>query len=54
LDDKTLIKLTKKYGEDTLAELNTLVLVTRDFNIAKHCQRIIRFKDSEVTGEETL
>ena len=32
----------------------TLLLVTHDTNIARHCQRIIQLKDGEVVGEESI
>lgn len=32
----------------------TLVMITHDANIAKHCQRIINIKDGQVDSEETV
>jgi putative ABC transport system ATP-binding protein len=62
LADEPTGQLDSRSGEEVISILTslhaqhgiTLVLVTHDINIAKHCQRIIRFKDGEVVGEETL
>jgi putative ABC transport system ATP-binding protein len=62
LADEPTGQLDSHSGEEVISILTslhaehgiTLVLVTHDINIAKHCQRIIRFKDGEVVGEETL
>jgi putative ABC transport system ATP-binding protein len=62
LADEPTGQLDSRSGEEVISILTslhakqgiTLVLVTHDINIAKHCQRIIRFKDGEVIGEETL
>jgi len=32
----------------------TLLMITHDPNIARHCQRIIHFKDGQVVAEETV
>ena len=32
----------------------TLLIITHDPNIARHCQRIIHFKDGQVVAEETV
>jgi putative ABC transport system ATP-binding protein len=62
LADEPTGQLDSRSGEEVISILTslhaeqgvTLVLVTHDINIAKHCQRIIRFKDGEITGEETV
>ena len=42
--------LTTLHAEKTI----TLVLITHDLGIARHCQRIIRLKDGRVVKEERL
>jgi putative ABC transport system ATP-binding protein len=62
LADEPTGQLDSRSGEEVISILTslhaehgiTLVLVTHDINIAKHCQRIIQLKDGEVIGEETL
>ena len=62
LADEPTGQLDSHSGEEVISILTslhtehgvTLVLVTHDFNIAKHCQRIIQLKDGEVVREETL
>lgn len=62
LADEPTGQLDSHSGEEVISILSslhsehgiTLILVTHDINIAKHCQRIIRFKDGEVVGEEKL
>jgi len=62
LADEPTGQLDSHSGEEVISILTslhaehgiTLVLVTHDINIAKHCQRIIQLKDGEVIGEETL
>jgi putative ABC transport system ATP-binding protein len=62
LADEPTGQLDSHSGEEVISILTslhakhriTLVLVTHDVNIAKFCQRIIRLKDGEVVGEESL
>jgi putative ABC transport system ATP-binding protein len=62
LADEPTGQLDSRSGEEVISILTslhaehgvTLVLVTHDMNIAKHCQRVIRLKDGEVVGEEIL
>jgi putative ABC transport system ATP-binding protein len=62
LADEPTGQLDSRSGEEVISILTslhaehgvTLVLVTHDINIAKYCQRIIRLKDGEITGEESL
>jgi putative ABC transport system ATP-binding protein len=59
LADEPTGQLDSKSGEEvisTLTSLNTehgitLILVTHDANIAKHCDRIVQIKDGEIVGE---
>jgi putative ABC transport system ATP-binding protein len=61
LADEPTGQLDSKSGEEVISILTslhaeqgiTLVVVTHDANIAKHCQRIIHIKDGEVVGEES-
>jgi putative ABC transport system ATP-binding protein len=61
LADEPTGQLDSKSGEEVISiliSLNkeqgiTLIVVTHDANIARHCQRIIHLKDGEITGEET-
>jgi len=60
LADEPTGQLDSKSGEEVISILTslhaeqgiTLVVVTHDANIAKHCQRIIHLKDGEIVGEE--
>jgi putative ABC transport system ATP-binding protein len=62
LADEPTGQLDSHSGEEVISILTslhsqqgiTLVLVTHDINIARHCQRIIRLKDGEVVEEEKL
>ncbi|MGD1119577.1 MAG: ABC transporter ATP-binding protein [Dehalococcoidales bacterium] len=62
LADEPTGQLDSHSGEEVISILTslhaehgiTLVLVTHDINIAKHCQRIIQLKDGEILREETL
>jgi putative ABC transport system ATP-binding protein len=62
LADEPTGQLDSHSGEEVISILTslhaehgiTLVLVTHDINIAKHCQRIIQLKDGEIVQEETL
>jgi putative ABC transport system ATP-binding protein len=62
LADEPTGQLDSRSGEEVISILTslhaehgvTLVLVTHDINIAKYCQRIIRLKDGEIPGEESL
>jgi putative ABC transport system ATP-binding protein len=61
LADEPTGQLDSKSGEEVISILTslntehgiTLILVTHDANIAKHCQRIIQLKDGEVVAEVT-
>ncbi len=60
LADEPTGQLDSKSGEEVISILTslntehgiTLIMVTHDANIAKHCQRIIHIKDGEIVGEE--
>jgi len=60
LADEPTGQLDSKSGEEIISILTTLhaeqgitlVLITHDANIAKHCQRIIHLKDGEITAGE--
>lgn len=62
LADEPTGQLDSRSGEEVISILTslhaehgiTLVLVTHDMNIAKHCQRVIRLMDGEVVAEEAL
>jgi putative ABC transport system ATP-binding protein len=62
LADEPTGQLDSRSGEEVISILTslhaeqgiTLVLVTHDVNIAKHCQRVIRVRDGEIVAEETL
>ncbi|MFC1902069.1 ABC transporter ATP-binding protein [Chloroflexota bacterium] len=62
LADEPTGQLDSKSGEEVISILTslhaeqgiTLIVVTHDANIARHCQRIIHFKDGEVVGEESV
>jgi putative ABC transport system ATP-binding protein len=61
LADEPTGQLDSKSGEEVISILTslnkehgiTLIVVTHDANIARHCHRIIHLKDGEITGEET-
>ncbi len=40
--------------QDLHAEGRTIVIVTHEPDIAKHCQRIVRFRDGRVVGDEKV
>ena len=60
LADEPTGQLDSRSGEEVISILTslhaeqgiTLLMVTHDANIARHCQRIIHIKDGEVLGEE--
>jgi putative ABC transport system ATP-binding protein len=60
LADEPTGQLDSRSGEEVISILTslhaqqgiTLVLVTHDINIARHCQRIIQLKDGEVVEEK--
>ena len=60
LADEPTGQLDSHSGEEVISILlslhaeqgTTLVIVTHDANIARHCQRIIHLKDGEIVGEE--
>jgi len=60
LADEPTGQLDSKSGEEIISILTslhaeqgiTLLVVTHDANIAKHCQRIIQLKDGEIVAEE--
>ena len=62
LADEPTGQLDSRSGEEIISILTslhaeqgiTLLLVTHDINIARHCQRIIQLKDGEVVGEESI
>jgi putative ABC transport system ATP-binding protein len=62
LADEPTGQLDSHSGEEVvslLTSLNTeqgitLVLVTHDVNIARHCQRVIQLRDGEVVAEENI
>jgi putative ABC transport system ATP-binding protein len=59
LADEPTGQLDSKSGEEVISILTslhvehgiTLIVVTHDANIAKHCQRIIHLKDGEIVAE---
>jgi putative ABC transport system ATP-binding protein len=61
LADEPTGQLDSKSGEEVISILTslntehgiTLIMVTHDANIAKHCQRIVHLKDGEILGEES-
>jgi putative ABC transport system ATP-binding protein len=61
LADEPTGQLDSKSGEEVISILTslntehgiTLIMVTHDANIAKHCQRIIQLKDGEIVAEES-
>jgi putative ABC transport system ATP-binding protein len=62
LADEPTGQLDSHSGEEVISILTslhaehgiTLVLVTHDMNIARHCQRIVQIKDGEIIAEENL
>jgi len=62
LADEPTGNLDSRSGEEVISILTTLhaeqgitlLLVTHDTNIARHCQRIIHLKDGEVVAEEKV
>ncbi|MEZ8221324.1 putative ABC transport system ATP-binding protein, partial [Candidatus Fervidibacteria bacterium JGI MDM2 JNZ-1-D12] len=40
--------------QDLHAEGRTIVIVTHEPDIARHCQRIVRFRDGKVVGDEKV
>lgn len=60
LADEPTGQLDSRSGEEVISTLlslhaeegTTLVIVTHDDNIARHCQRIIHLKDGEIVTEE--
>jgi putative ABC transport system ATP-binding protein len=62
LADEPTGQLDSRSGEEVISILTslhaekgvTLVLVTHDMNIAKHCQRIVQLKDGEIIAEENI
>jgi putative ABC transport system ATP-binding protein len=60
LADEPTGQLDSRSGEEIISILTslhaeqgiTLLVVTHDANIAKHCQRIIQIKDGEIVAEE--
>ncbi len=61
LADEPTGQLDSTSGEEVISILTslhaeqgiTLVVVTHDANIARHCQRIIQVKDGEIVGDES-
>ena len=61
LADEPTGQLDSKSGEEVISILTslntergiTLIVVTHDANIAKHCNRIVHLKDGEIVGEES-
>ncbi|MFH1030996.1 MAG: ABC transporter ATP-binding protein [Chloroflexota bacterium] len=62
LADEPTGQLDSRTGEEIISILAslqaeqgiTVLMVTHDINIARHCQRIIRLKDGEIIAEEGL
>ena len=62
LADEPTGNLDSHSGEEIISILTslhaeqgiTLLMITHDPNIARHCQRIIHFKDGQVVAEETV
>ena len=62
LADEPTGNLDSHSGEEIISILTslhaeqgiTLLMITHDPNIARHCQRIIHFKDGQVMSEETV
>jgi len=61
LADEPTGQLDSKSGEEVISILTslhrergiTLIMVTHDANIARHCQRVIQVKDGEIVGDES-
>jgi len=62
LADEPTGNLDSRSGEEVISILTslhaeqgiTLVMITHDVNIARHCQRIVHLKDGQVVAEETV
>jgi putative ABC transport system ATP-binding protein len=62
LADEPTGQLDSRSGEEVISILTslhaehgiTLVLVTHDINIARHCQRIVQLRDGEIIREENI
>jgi putative ABC transport system ATP-binding protein len=62
LADEPTGQLDSHSGEEVISILTslhaehgiTLVLVTHDMNIARHCQRIVQLRDGEIIAEESV
>lgn len=61
LGDEPTGNLDTKTGEGIMAlfqdlhsEGSTIVIVTHEPDIAKHCQRIVRFRDGKIVGDEKV
>jgi putative ABC transport system ATP-binding protein len=62
LADEPTGQLDSRSGEEVINILTslhaqqgiTLVLVTHDFNIARHCQRIVELRDGEIISEKKV
>ncbi len=62
LADEPTGQLDSRSGEEVISILTslhaergiTLVLVTHDMNIARHCQRIVQLRDGEIIAEENI
>lgn len=62
LADEPTGNLDSKSGEEIISILTslhakqgiTLIMITHDADIARHCQRIVHLKDGQVVQEETL
>ncbi|MGQ9463712.1 MAG: ABC transporter ATP-binding protein [Candidatus Fervidibacter sp.] len=61
LGDEPTGNLDTKTGEEIMAlfqdlhaEGGTIIIVTHESDIARHCQRIVRFRDGKVVGDEKV